>query len=207
MRKKLCLTLCVLTLSVVLTACGGTETETTQAESTTEEIVVETTEEVTEESVEETTEEVEVPTVEAKYNYTEDVALQVSQDMYMVDGITSIDVKTITDFTIAPSADTDMETGEPAYYMYQAADGTTLKFDVVAMHNIGTETSTYTNADGVEIIYESLEFHEFLYVPLNEYEEGMSIRIGIKPVDKENFNIEDYLEITRKCYYIIHEEE
>ena len=210
MRKKLCLTLCVLTLSVVLTACGGAETETVQSESTTEEVVVETTEEVTEESVEETTEDAtEEVVAEPLYDYTDEVAFQVSQDMYMVDGIASIDIKTITDFTVVPSEDTLYETGEPAYYMYQTADGTTLKFDVDAEWNINTETSTtYTNADGAEIIYVDNEYREFLYMPLNRYEDkyGMYIRIIITPGDVENFNIEDYLEITRSCYYIINEE-
>ncbi len=208
MRKKLCLTMCVLTLAM-LTACGGGETETAQSESSTEEVVVETTEEVTEETIEETTEEVVEETVaEPLYDYTEDVAFTIEQNMH-VDGIASVDIKTISNFEVIPSDDKDFETGEPAYYMYQTENGTELKFNVGPMYTpeSGTnETSTYTNADDVEIIYQITDISNYLYMPLNE-EEGMYIRIKVSPVDTENFEIQDYLEITRKCYYIIHEEE
>ncbi len=200
MRKKLCLTLCVLTLSM-LTACGGTETDSTQSESSTDEVIVDTTEEVSEEVVEE-------PVAEPMYDYTEDAAFTIEQNMY-VDGIESVDIKTITNFEIIPSADTDLETGEPAYYMYQTENGTELKFNVGPMYTpeSGTnETSTYTNADGIEIIYQITDISNYLYMPLNP-EEGMYIRIKVSPVDVENFDIQDYLEITRNCYYTIHETE
>lgn len=200
MRKKLCLTLCALTLSM-LTACGGTETDSTQSESSTDEVIVDTTEEVSEEVVEE-------PVAEPMYDYTEDAAFTIEQNMY-VDGIESVDIKTITNFEIIPSADTDLETGEPAYYMYQTENGTELKFNVGPMYTpeSGTnETSTYTNADGVEIIYQITDISNYLYMPLNP-EEGMYIRIKVSPVDVENFDIQDYLEITRNCYYTIHETE
>ena len=143
---------------------------------------------------------------EPSLNYTEDAAFTIEQNM-PVDGIVSVDIKTITDFEVIPSNDKDFETGEPAYYMYQTTNGTELKFNVGPMYTpeSGTnETSTYTNADGVEIIYQITDISNYLYMPLNE--EGMYVRIKVTPVDTENFNIQDYLEITRSCYYNINRE-
>lgn len=205
MKNKLLSLVFAMVFAMSLVACSSQSDApevVTPVEDESEVIVEEEapSEEVMEEVVEE-------PVAEPLYDYAEDVAFTIEQYMY-VDGIESVDIKTIANFEIIPSADTDFETGEPAYYMYKTENGTELDFNVGPLYEPDdgvNEISTYTNEDGVEIIYQITSISNYLYMPLNE--EGMYIRIKVSPVDTENFDIKDYLEITRNCYYIIRETE
>ncbi len=219
MRKKLCLTMCVLTLAM-LTACGGAETESSQSESTTEEVVVETTEEVTAEPTEDVTEEVtEAHVVEPALAYTEDIAFIIKDEFWSPN--LSVEVKTLNDYTLEKYYD---EAKGKECFRYITSDGTTIEYSIAdsfsayesgieQMEGYSADEVILTNADGKEAVYLYVNYMDSfawqqLAIPI-DVENDIYLFISIKPTETDEnglavkINPEDYLELTRECYYNI----
>lgn len=130
MRKKLCLVMYALTLSMLI-ACGENETTTTQPESVTEAVDVTINEETVEIPSEEVMEEIsEVIVAEPAIAYTDDIAFAASYDTIYVEGLEGVDVKTLEGYEVTASDSVLLETGEPAYYYYVDTNGIAYRFSL-----------------------------------------------------------------------------
>lgn len=219
MRKKLYLTMCVLALTM-LTACGGTENTTTQSENISAEVVVETTEEVIEETTEDITEEVtEASIVEPALAYTEDIAFIIDDEVSFPN--VSVEIKTLTDYTIENYYD-HVTSKECCRYI--TSDGTTIDYEIhdsfgayesgiEQLEDYSADEVILTNADGNEVVYLYVNYMDLsawqqLATPI-DVENDIYLFIKITPTETDEnglatkINPEDYLELTRECYYNI----
>ena len=221
MKRKVFLTICMLSVAM-LTACGGGET--TPTEEVQEEAVVEVTEESTEEEVaaeEETTVEEESvveepvveeepveeePAVEPAYAVTDEIAFE----LYDVANYEkTVSLKVLSDFTVDTIVDRLSEDERPVLL---TSDG--IQFDY-KVNYLGTkeyyeesgftvEETVLTNADGEEIIFHYREIMGSVSQAFMK-DIGDSYMIEISTESPERINPEDWVELTRDCYFVISE--